>query len=63
LLLELSPTNGDNYTFRDFARTWAQFPVTLNGNGILIQGSATSNLDVTGAQAQITYNSPSWSYQ
>jgi hypothetical protein len=63
LLLELSAVTGDNYIFRDFARTWGQFPVTLNGNGNTIAGSATSNLDVTGATAQITFSPSNWAYQ
>lgn len=67
VFLELSAAPGDNYIFRDFARTWATFPVTLNGNGNTVQGSATSNLDVTPAQpVQIAFSSspsPNWAYQ
>lgn len=63
LILELSAVTGDNYVFRDFARTWSQFPVTLNGNGNTIQSASTSNLDVSGAQAQIRYSSSNWAYQ
>lgn len=63
LLLELSAVTGDNYVFRDFARTWSQFPVTLNGNGNTIQSVPTSNLDVSGAQAQLRYSSSNWAYQ
>jgi hypothetical protein len=63
LLLELSAAPGDNYTFRDFARTWARHPVTINANGNTIAGGASSNLDVSGAQAQITFSPSNWAYQ
>ena len=64
LLLELSAVTGDNYTFKDFARTWGQFPVTLNGNGNTIQGTATWALDITGAtDTQIAFSPSNWAYQ
>lgn len=62
ILLELVPVIGDNYFFRDFARTWAKFPVTLNGNGTNINGASTSKLDVSGASAQLSYFT-NWNYQ
>lgn len=63
LYLELSAVQGDNYAFRDFAHTWGKYPVTLNGNGNMIQSGAISNLDVNGAQAVLVFSSSIWAYQ
>jgi hypothetical protein len=55
---------GDNYTFFDFADTWATNNLILNPNGSTIMGRAQNMLcDVNGLFFQLAFSSGNWSLQ
>ena len=63
VLLEQSPSLGNNYTFLDMAGSWAMNNFTINGNGTSIQGMSTPLVcDTVGALSfTLIYNGTTWS--
>ena len=64
ITLEVTPTLGDNYEFKDAYGTFAANNLILNPNGKTIQGSASNfNIDVNGLDFALEYKSGNWSLQ